>query len=89
MAHDNCVTRTSAHLKIRMETTPFPQSHSPARKAVINFYTRGAPKERSTGAISIEDSDDESELVPPKGQPEDVEAKKGTLVIPKNSLLHP
>ncbi|KAJ9099014.1 hypothetical protein QFC20_005771 [Naganishia adeliensis] len=72
------VSRTSAHLKIRLETASFAESYSAARGTVVNFYTRDVPKERSSRALSIEDSDDEFELVQPRSQPEDLEAKKGS-----------
>jgi hypothetical protein len=79
--------RTSAHLKIRMETTPFAKSYGAAREAVVDFYNRNTLKERSSRAASFDDSDDEFELVHPRSQPEDLEAKKGRLAMLRDDLL--
>jgi hypothetical protein len=76
--------RTSAHLKIRLEKSQFPESLAAAREVIVGFYNRDAAENGANSAIEIADSDDEFEVAVEKQQPVDRDEKTGkpTLSTP-------
>ncbi|KAJ9120824.1 hypothetical protein QFC22_002758 [Naganishia vaughanmartiniae] len=83
------VSRTSAHLKIRLERAEFAKGYDAAHDAVVEFYTKDESRQNQAGAITIDDSDDDFEMNPKelRGSALQVEKGQSTLLIPANLCI--